>query len=106
MFYQNEDEPHALSPHAVNQGRQFFKLRAQNKVELTFHVVNVCILHILQQTAFKVEMNKWIKLNFVSLKTLDLDRKMAQSINLNRNMCLQKLHRTYFMIIIIFKECI
>lgn len=54
MFYQNEDEPHALSPHAVNQGRQLFKLRVQNKVKLALHVVNVCILHILQQTAVNV----------------------------------------------------
>lgn len=46
--YQNEDEPHALSSHVINQGGQVFELRVQDKVELAIHVVNVCILHILQ----------------------------------------------------------
>lgn len=47
--YQNEDESHALVSHAINQGRQSLKVFVQDKVKLTLHVVNVCILHILQK---------------------------------------------------------
>ena len=54
--YQNEDEPHAFSSHAVNQGGQVFKLWVQDKVELTIHVVNVCVLHILQDMPDKTQV--------------------------------------------------
>lgn len=50
LYYQNENEPHALSSHFVNQGRKSIKLWVQNKVQLTFHVVNVSVLHILRET--------------------------------------------------------
>lgn len=57
-YYQNEDEPHALVSHAINQGRQSLKVFVQDKVKLTLHVVNVCILHILEQTAIQAQMNR------------------------------------------------
>lgn len=47
--YQNEDEPHSLSSHGVNQGWKSGKLWVQDEVQLTIHIVNVCILHILRQ---------------------------------------------------------
>lgn len=45
--YQNEDEPHAFFSHVIHQGRKVLKLWVQDKVQLTFHVVDICILHIL-----------------------------------------------------------
>lgn len=45
--YQDEDESHALSSHAVYQRWKSLELWVQYKVQLTFHVVNICILHIL-----------------------------------------------------------
>lgn len=53
MYYQNEDEPHAFFSHVINQGRQLLKLWVQDKVQLTVHVVNICILHILHKTTGK-----------------------------------------------------
>lgn len=58
-YYQNEDEPHPLPPHVINQVRQAGELRVQNEVQLTLHVVDVCVLHILQTTAFRDEFFKF-----------------------------------------------
>lgn len=47
--YQDEDEPHPFIPHVVHQGGQAFEVWAQNKVQLPLHVVDVCVLHVLQK---------------------------------------------------------
>lgn len=56
--YQNEDEPHALSSHVVNKCRQPIKFWVQDKVQLTIHVVNVCVLHILQEVKVKIKLTE------------------------------------------------
>lgn len=45
--YQDENEPHALSSHPVHQIRQTLELLIQNEVQLSLHVVDVCILDVL-----------------------------------------------------------
>lgn len=48
--YQDEDEAHALPPHFFNQLRKVREVLIKHKVQLPFHVVNICILHILLGT--------------------------------------------------------
>lgn len=71
-YYQNEDEPHPLAPHAVNQVRQAGELRAQDKVQLTLHVVDVCVLHILQTTAFRDEFSNSDRENIIIFQSFYL----------------------------------
>lgn len=47
--HQDEDESHPFGPHGVHQGGQAFEVWAQNKVQLPLHVVDVCVLHVLQK---------------------------------------------------------
>lgn len=46
---QNEDDPHAVGLHAVNQSWKSIKLGAEGEVQLPLHVVDVRVLHVLEE---------------------------------------------------------
>lgn len=46
---QNDDDPHPVGLHASNQSWKPLKLNIKGEVQLPLHVVNVRVLHILEE---------------------------------------------------------